>query len=152
MSRFEHLHTKLDTSTATVWMELPEIADGAAILMRPATAANPAYNNAMMKRTAKMVRPGASLKGGALAQMQKQMRDDDRELYPMHVFVQWRGIVDVDGTPVEFTAGDAKELMRALPNWLVDRIRNFAASDENFVPDDEESDPTPADAEDLGKS
>lgn len=141
MSKFSHLK-KLDVAQATSWIDLPEIAPGARLQLRPAGESNSAYYNAMLRksgrRTRQMVRTDT-----IDADMIAQNRRDDRELFPLHVIVGWENIVDSDDNPVSFSKEECRELLAALPDWIVDRIRNHAATPERFLEQDEDPVPDP---------
>jgi len=65
-------------------------------------------------------------------------RNDDRALFPLYVLVGWTGIEDDDGAEVPFSPEAAAEFCDQIPGYIFDRIRNFAATPERFVPDGEE--------------
>lgn len=133
---FDHL----EVGQATAWFEMPEVSPKARICVRPATEANPAYYNAMLRRSGARVRRLQRTETITAADTD-QNRSEDRELYPRFVLLNWEGILDKDNNPVPFTADRAREFCAKLPAWLFDRLRNFAATPERFVP--EGSVPTP---------
>lgn len=142
MSKFKNLQKKLDVAEATSWIDLPEISPGARLQLRPAGESNPPYYNAMLRRSGKRARQ--MVKTDTIdAEMLRLNREDDRELFPLHVVVGWEGIVDDKDTPVPFSREDCAELLQALPNWTFDKVRHHAATPERFLT---ESDP---DAEEL---
>ena len=136
---------KLEVSQATTWLDLPEVAPGARVCLKPATEANPAYFNAMMRRSAgrarKMIRTDRVTTEDTAAN-----RLEDRELFPVFVFVTWEGIPDTENRPVPFNRDNVKEFCAKLPDWLFDRIRNHASTPERFLPEDVDPEP---DTEDL---
>jgi hypothetical protein len=144
---FKHLK-KLDVSEATSWIELPEITPNARILLRFAGEGNPQYYNPMLKKAGKRAR--RMVNGSDLDQATiLQNRADDVKLFPLYVIVGWEGIEDEDGNEVIHNREAAKELCESLPGWIMDKIRNHAASPEMFLGEDEESSP---DKEELAKN
>lgn len=139
---FDHLQ-KLEVRQATAWFDMPELSPNARLCLRPATEANPAYFNNMLKRSATRARKIVRL-DRVTAEDAEQNRKEDRELYPRHVIVNWDGVLDQEGKPVPFTADNVKEFCAKVPAWLFDRVRNFAATPERFLPEDAEPDPDPS--------
>lgn len=131
---------RLEVGQATAWFDMPEIAPKARICVRPATEANPAYYNGMLRRSGNRLRRLQRTDTLNAAEVD-QNRSEDRELYPRFVLVNWEGILDKDNNPVAFTADRAREFCAKLPAWLFDRLRNFAATPERFIP--EGGEPTP---------
>lgn len=142
---------RFDISQATSWVEMPELGKRARVLVRPATDANPNYYNAMLKLSSKRVR--AMLKTDEITAEDAALnRDDDRQLYPRFVIAGWEALegepgsdgLDEDGH-VPFTRENSRKLCGILPNHLMDRLRNQAATPERFYGDE----PTPPDAADV---
>lgn len=136
---FEHLKKKLDVADATSWMDLPEIGPRARLQMRPATQDNPGYLNALLKRSAKRARTVVRQQNPDMAVIVEQMREDrldDRKVFPLHVIVDWEGIPGDNGQDVEFAPERVLAFCseEVLPDWLFDRIRNYAGAAENFLP------------------
>lgn len=142
---FDHLK-RLDPNGGTAWMELPMIAPGAAVELRFAGEGNSGYFNALLARAGKRARK-VQQKGGPLvdASMLAENRSEDRALFPVHVLVGWRGIQCKTGTggfmDVPCTPENRKEFCEKLPDWIFDRIRDFAARPERFVQDGDELPP-----------
>lgn len=128
---FKHLK-KLDVAGATSWIDLPEVAPDARLMLRPAGEANPAYFNAMLKRSGKRLRNISRTDIVSPADL-AQNRADDRELFALHVVVGWEGVLDDQDQPVQFSRENAKEFLEQLPDWVFDRVRNHAATPERFV-------------------
>ena len=133
--------TNLEVSQATAWLDMPEVAPKARLLLKSATEANPGYFNAMLRKTGKRARQIVRT-DRITAEDATQNRDEDRALFPRFVILKWEGIVDTDGNPVECTRETATEFCEKLPTWLFDRVRNFAATPERFL-DPEDIDPDP---------
>lgn len=132
---FEHLK-KFEISEATSWLNMPELGDGARILLAPANDSNPHYYNAMLRASGDRVR--AMVRSDKItAEDAAHNRDDDRTLYPKFVIRSWENVMGMDGTSVPFSRENAKELCAVLPNHLMDRIRNHAATPERFYATDE---------------
>lgn len=98
----------------------------------PATEANPQYFNQLLKRTGKSAR---ALRSGSLsAAMLSENREEDRKLYPSLVVKGWSDVIDHStGQEVPFTPTACGEFLAALPDWIFDEIRDFAATPGNFV-------------------
>lgn len=125
---FDHL----EVAQATAWFDLPEVSPKARVCVRPATEANPAYYNGMLRRAGTRLRRLARTEKIS-AEDADQNRSEDRELYPRFVLVNWEGIQDKSGAAVPFNADTAREFCAKLPAWLFDRLRNFAATPEKFL-------------------
>lgn len=137
---FEHLK-KYDIRDKDSWMDMPELGPQARLLLRPAGEANPPYYNALIRRIGKERRAARDVTVDDL----RKHRDHDRQLYPLYVISSWENVLDSDGNSVPFDRELAKELCSVLPAQIFDRLRNYAAAPENFVPEDEELPPDPAD-------
>jgi len=144
MSKFAHL-SQLDVSGKTAWMDLDDIEGTPRLCIRYAGQSNSGYYNALLKRSGGRSRK--VLTGQMDVQMIVDSLDDDRELFPMHVITGWEGVKDMDGNDVPFTRSACAEFCAALPDWIFDKIRNFASMPHRFLAPGEE--PAP-DAEELG--
>ena len=134
MGKFDHLKSR-EISDRTVWFHVPQVSERALLLLRPATDANHAYRNGMLRLSASRVRDIAASKKLTHHDVE-QSRLDDRKLYPEFVVADWSGIYDVDGVEVPFSREAATEFFEQLPSWIFDRIRVFAMVPENFLPVD----------------
>ena len=152
MSDFDYIE-EFNTAQAQSWVEMPELGDRARILVRPSTEqGNPAYFNAMLRTSGKRARNLARKGTISVADLEKN-RLEDRELFPKFVITHWeflekgsdRGKPEAEKEYVQFSRDAATELCQKLPPHLFDRIRNHAATEENFYPDDE----IPPDATEL---
>lgn len=130
MDAFDFNH--LEVSQATAWFDMPELSPKARLCVRPATEANPAYYNGMLRRAGTRMRRLARTEKLSVEDAD-QNRGDDRELYPRFVLISWEGVLDRSGAAVPFTADNAREFCARLPAWLFDRLRNFAATPERFL-------------------
>lgn len=150
---FEHL-SRLDPTKRTHWMDLPMVSPGAAVELRFAGEGNAEYYSAMLARAGRRVRKAA--KGANIATLDQatlalssleENRAEDRELFPAHVLINWRGIATPDGQggwlAVEPSLENRRKFCAMLPTWIFDRIRNVAASPEKFVGEDETATPDP---------
>lgn len=140
---------RFDIRQAMTWVDMPELGARARIMIRPATDANPAYFNAMLKMSGKRVRQQVKT-DEITAEDAALNRDDDRQLYPLHVIAGWEfiegepegGGLDENGH-VPYSKFAAKQLCEILPNHLMDRLRNTASTPERFY-GDEPAPPDPA--------
>jgi len=101
------------------------------IIVAPATEANKAYFNALLKRAGRSARQVAA--GKINAGMIQENREEDRALYPAHIIQGWKDMLDADGSEVEFSRENCADFLNALPGWLFDDLRNFCGKPENFV-------------------
>lgn len=145
MAKFTHLK-KLDPADRTSWCELPEVAPNAAIELKYCGESNKGYTNAVLAlgadRAIQIHRRGLKIAPEILA----KNRMEDRELFPEHVAKNWRGIVDDSNRSVEFNEDNCAEFMQQIPDWIMDKIRNHAATPERVLDWDEIG---PSDTEDL---
>lgn len=120
-------------------LELPEVGEKAYLRGKIATDANKPYFNAMLKIGGKRIR--AQARSTTLTtEMLDRNRADDAALYPRHVISGWGGILNEEGQEVEFSADACEAFFKQLVSeapWLFDRVRNFFASPENFVKDED---------------
>lgn len=154
MTNFENLK-RYDPANRVSRMYLPirgaddGPGDGRAYLdLRYAGESNRGYVRELARRAARTARSRSAAAvggdpGAALEQMAEQ-RADDRELYPTYVVTGWGGIPGSDGVAVPFSPENCADFVRALPDWLFDRVRQHASSPTNFLSID---DPTPEDLE-----
>ena len=143
MTNFSQLK-KLDVTNETTELKLYAIEGEPVITVAPATQANSQYFNAILRQSGKQVR---ELKAGApisTATLDKN-RDQDRALFPKYVVKGWDGVMDAEGAVVPFTEDNVRDFLEALPDWLMDEIRNFASETRNFLED-------VMDAEELSKN
>jgi hypothetical protein len=130
MVEFNHLK-KLEVKDNTAKLTLYDIADEPALVLKPATDVNKLYFNAVLKRTRKRVR--AVQAGKLTSKMMEQNRNEDRELFPLYVVVDWENVNDSDGNHVEYTPENCASFLNALPNWIFDQVREFASKSGNFI-------------------
>lgn len=119
-------------------LDLPEVGAAAKLRGRIASDANRPYFNALLKVGGKRI--AALARGKMTTEALDRNRTEDAGLYPRHVITGWSGILDEGGKEVEFTpeACEAffKQLVTEAP-WIFDRVRNFFASPESFVRDED---------------
>lgn len=102
------------------------------IIMRPATEANKAYAKAQLRLSNARVR-GVRIRRDVTLKQLEDSRADDRKLFPLHVIVGWRDILDASGKNVPFSQKACEDFLTALPYWVFDEIRSFALQSDNFV-------------------
>jgi len=145
---------KVSASSRTELDMSPYLGENAVLQLAPATGANPNFQNAFMKMTAKVRKDLARDKVDA--ESLDMIRDIQRELYGRFVIVGWSGVegepggegVDDDGM-VPYSRGNAQKLCRALPNELFDMLTVKAGNSESFYPEDEVLPPTPEELDEL---
>lgn len=134
---FDHL-SRLEPDEAS-WLDLPEVAPKARVLLKQASDRNRPYFNALLKRANRnRARPDA-----VDAQRIDQGRQEDRELFGLHVLVGWEGIEDQDGEPLAFNRDLGREFCQKLPGWIFDKLRVHAATPERYLRPGEELPPDP---------
>jgi hypothetical protein len=142
MSKFNHIREQRIKGDKTVEYFLDQISVNGktpVLVVRPATEANKPYFNAQIKRSARTARRVSS--GKITAAVIEQNRNEDRDLFPQHVIVDWRNVCDGEGNPVPFSKPDCADFLDALPDWVFDDLRNFCSAPGNFSPELEEIDP-----------
>lgn len=123
----------LDISEATARFELPWVAPGAYLIVRPANEVNRPYREGVLSLSGKRHKAAASATG-IDPESANQDREDDRKLYPRHVVVNGGGIQNKARQPVSMLVLDNKvAFIKALPNWIFDKLRSFCLRPENFV-------------------
>ena len=59
-------------------------------------------------------------------------RKEDRALYPKHIIKGWGNVQDSKGKTVPFSKAVCADFLNALPNWILDDLRNFAGDPMSF--------------------
>jgi hypothetical protein len=126
---FSHLK-KLDVVDKTARFTIAQMASEPVLIMKPGTEANKLYFNAILKRSRSSM---AAIRRGTVTERQiAESREKDRQLFPKFVVVGWENVTDREGNQVPFTPDNCEQFLRALPDWIFDDIRNFAADNANF--------------------
>ena len=107
----------------------------------PATEDNAGYFDALLSR---QLRNRRMTRRQVRASDLKRNRMDDIQLYAKHVVKAWGQVTDAKGNAVLFDKADCQDFLRALPAWVFDGLREFAADPSTF----EER----IDAEEVGKN
>lgn len=136
---FDFSRLRIDNATAR--FDLPQVAPGAFLVVRPANEANRAFQSAALARSSKRQRM-KTLTTDTTADDARLDRDDDRVTYPQHIVVGWGGVKNRRGEAVPFTVENVTAFLAALPNWIFDKVRLFCLRPENFLRDE-----TPGDVE-----
>lgn len=131
---FEHLKAR-EIAGKTAWISLPAVSEDAALQIRPAAESNHGYQNAILRKAAQRKRSTMAMP--SVSQLENS-REEDRALYPQHIIVGWKGIVDSSGLPVQFNTENCIALCKALPGWIFDRVRVAAMTPETFLGEDED--------------
>ncbi len=130
MANFSQLK-ELEVSDKTVDYHIYQIEGEAVLKLLPASETTKPYFNALFKKSRSRVKAIQSSKMNV--GMVKDNRDEDRGLYSKHIVKGWAGIVDADGKVVPFTEENVFDFLTALPDWIFEDIRNFAADIQNFI-------------------
>lgn len=138
---FKNLNRCAVTASSTTELEMPELGRNATLILAPAFDANPTFQNAFLKLTAKVRR--ADLRD-VDAERLDEIRDIQRELYGRYIIKGWSGVEGEEGGEgvgedgmVPFTRDNARKLARALPNHLFDKLTIKAAEPSSFYAADE---------------
>lgn len=130
MAKFGHLR-KLEVKDKTVEYPLYQLAGEMVLIVKPATEANKPYFNEVLRRSKKNMRQISA--GSIDSALIEQNRADDRKLFPEHVIVGWKNVVDSDKKIVPFTKEDCKDFLDSIPDWIFDDIRAFATNSSSIA-------------------
>ena len=136
MSQFDF--SNYDPTKRSAFFDLPLETGGSLELLHSGQSNRP-YANALAKASAKAQAPRAGDDTGALAMLDNSL-ELDRKLFPQFVIVGWSGIKNKAGKAVELSPATCAEFLRALPDWIVQRISSFASRPTNFCAPDEPTD------------
>lgn len=131
MTDFSHLSKLEVTKEKTAEYDLVELEGSPTLILCSANENNPGYMNGLLRLSGHGGKRRTKVKIDA--KTMETMRDHDKELFPSHVIVGWKGIQDSKGKDVPFSEKTIQEFIAALPNWIFDGIRTFANDPENFV-------------------
>lgn len=132
MANFSQLKKVQVTSDSVAPFELHELAPDAVLTLRCSNEANSGYMNGLLRLTGQS-KGGRRQKVKVDAKTMDAMRGHDKELYPDHVIVGWKNVVDVKGVAIEYSPEEGGSLLEQLPDYLFDEIRAFANDPSNFV-------------------
>lgn len=131
---FDHLKKLSVQSGKPAEFTFFEIDGEPTLMVLPATEANRAYFNAFLKRARRLTR-GREV----TTETMSQTRNDDRILYPETVIKGWKNVKDDQGQEAPFTKENADAFVKALPDWLFDKLREFCINPTNFTQIDPEA-------------
>lgn len=133
---FSHLNKLAVPSDKTVEFPLYQLDTDTSLILAPATEANKAYFNALIRKSSKNA---ARMRANKIdPQFLAENREQDRILFSAYVIKGWKGVVDSAGEVVPFSEENALGFLQALPNHIFDEVRNFAADPQNFIDIDTE--------------
>lgn len=131
MSTFGHLKKLEVVPGRTREFPLYDLEEEPVLTVGPATSANKGYNTEILKRGRKVA---ALINSGNIGEeLATILRGDDRKLYPVHVIKGWKGVIETGGEEVPFTPENCADFLRALPDWIFDKVRAFASDPRNFI-------------------
>lgn len=130
MTDFGHLK-KYDVSENKAVYSLYQIAGDVKLHVLHAGETNVPYFNEVLRRQAKNARIVSA--GRLNQQFLAANRNEDRELFAKHILVGWENVCDTSGTEVPFSCENARDFLNALPDWIFDEVRTFAANATNFM-------------------
>jgi hypothetical protein len=133
MPDFSHLKSLDMREGAEVEYEIAELPEKPVLTVRFMGESNTEWYQAVAKRSAGLIKKLRAA-GQDARDEYRQMRDEDRELMPLHIVTGWpKPPHDADGNPVEYSLENCQAFLQWLPNWMFERMRNFCAIPENFV-------------------
>lgn len=100
------------------------------IWFRPALNENKAFLNETIRRSNDRA-PGSGRQQTTDASIELA-RDEDRQVIASTCATRW-DVKDAKGKDVPFTPENCLAYLRALPNWLVDGLRNWASEPSNWM-------------------
>ena len=119
---FSHLKQYEVNGVEPVRLELDMIRDAPVLHLLPATRHNKPFLNA------------------AIASKNGKTKMTDLELIGTHCLPRWEGVRNRKGEEVDCTPENAVAYLRALPDWIFERVAKFVAEPSNFAGElDEES-------------
>lgn len=124
-SDFGHL---TPAKKATVEFTFWDVVGEPKLIVRNAGESNKPYFNEMLRRAEQLQRRKAKVS----AELVKEHRDRDRELFPKFVITGWKDVVDKNGAAVPFSQGDCQAFLGALDDDTFDMLREFCKDATNF--------------------
>jgi hypothetical protein len=136
MSDFSHLQKYNIPTGKTAEYPLYDIEQEKTpvLIVKHAGDTNKGYMNQVIKETRKKSR-NKNLSHKTLEQSRKQ----DKDLYPKYVVVGWENVLDKDGNEAPFNGENCHAFLDALPDFMFDELRVFAADISSFMDDDIET-------------
>ena len=139
MVDFSHMKGSQIKSDSTSEYTIYEIMTGGqhpTLIVKPSTEANRPYYNELLKR---MRRISRRVRGGGMdVETVERSRDEDRELFPLHVIEGWKDVYDANDKPVSYSVENCRDFLKVVADWIFDDVRNYCSDPTNFV--DEEPD------------
>lgn len=157
MVDFSHLKKLEITRETTREYIFADIEGEPSVVLAPANDANRDFLDARVRLSVERAEKAAAEPRGkvpvpkltpeAYVNQLEEERETDRMLLAHSCIRDWgTAPVDAKGKAVEFSAENAYEFLKQLPDYMLDPLRNFAANIYNFIPR-----PKP-DGEKLGNS
>ena len=132
MTDFSYLE-ELKVEGNTQEFELEAIVQKPVLIVKPATQENKPYFNAVLRASGKVSAMARKANKNLTEKQLSEAREQDRELYPKHVIVDWRRVVDKKGNEVPFSVENCAAYLKALPDWIFEAVRRFCEINANFV-------------------
>lgn len=133
---FSYLHIE----NKTAQFELPWLYPGsvAFLLVKPANESNPAYQSESLRMSGNR-QTSIALRGSISTKDADRDRQDDVCLYPLHVITGWSGVQEKKTRKeVPFTEEACTAFLKALPVWIIDKLRLFCMRPEGFLGEEAE--------------
>jgi hypothetical protein len=136
-SNFSALRIKEDTTAEFVF---DEIEGEPTLTCRPATQENEDFFNAVLAKNKTAKRKKSKSGTVPTAQLLKEARASDIEVFVDFIIVSWVNVLDAKGKAVPFSKEDCVLFLQAIPNDMFDSLRVFCLDIANFRPtmDEEE--------------
>ena len=135
MTDFSQIQKQVGEPGGTVRYTFFEIDGAPWVDIVSATEYNKAYFNDLLKLQRRNRR--AIRTGNVSVDTIKQNRHEDLSLYAKHIIKGWGNVQDSDGKTVVFSKEVCADFLKALPSWIFDDLRNFAADPLSFHMDGE---------------
>ena len=130
MADFSQIQKQVGEPSGTIRYTFHEIEGEPWLDLVSATEYNKPYFNDLLKKQRQNRR--ALRSGNVSVNTIKYNRSEDLTLYAKHIIKGWGNVVDSKGKTVTFSKPACSDFLKALPNWIFDDLRNFAADPLSF--------------------
>ena len=136
-SHLQQLEVSQPTEEEPHEYDLYEIDTNPVLFVRCTQSYAP-YENAIRAKRADIERKFRQQRKGkgrkrATDALLELMREPDRDAYPGTIVYGWKTNLDANGKEVKYSDAACRDFLRALPDWLFDRIRLYCMDPQNFT-------------------
>lgn len=128
---FDYLE-EYDPTGRKAWYPLP-LRSRPSLRISYAGQTNKPYINALGKLIASTTTARRLASGQVDIGIIDENLERDRILFPKFIITEWRGVLNAEHKEVPFTPEACEKFLRALPDWIMERISNFAQRPMNFL-------------------